>query len=234
MKPGTNTRPLIRTARAVALAALVGGALASAGCATVGEKDSCISRRPDLAGTAAFYELIDLVNLEAWGTPDFTPEEFAEFKPPFLWRKNQPRGGGGAGPDLGEFLKSPGCTQDGTFTYLTVFDREFLNVVKLKSLNGKVDDDGLIRETVLEKYHRLVYVAGRTVSLLESPDGNIYILVSRDIDRTADTFPVPEGWKLMTRMLEEDLVVELFGDVSVLRTKNEDSYQGPIPAGTVF
>lgn len=86
----------------------------------------------------------------------------------------------------------------------------------------------MIRETRLEKYHQLTYASGATVYILENPDGEQYIRVSRDLDRNSDTFPLPEGWTLTEHVLSEDLKLELSGTVSVLRTKNEDSFQGPI------
>ncbi len=63
-----------------------------AGCMPVGEQELCVSRSPEFEGSeGAFYELIDLVYKNVWGTPDFTAEEYAAFTPPLLWFKNDPR-----------------------------------------------------------------------------------------------------------------------------------------------
>jgi hypothetical protein len=202
------------------------------GCSSVGERDSCVSEEMSLEGTTAFYELVDPINKQVWGTSDFTPREYAEFKPPLFWQKNDPRGDGW--PDGGKFLRSPGCLEDGQFTYLNAFDRKFLNVVKLININKKIDKEGFIRGTVLEKYHRLFYSKGTSIPVLHSPTGERFIGVSRSIDRTTETFTLPEGWTLTTQKLEKDLQVELYGEVMVLRTDNEDSFQGPLSDGIVF
>jgi hypothetical protein len=67
------------------------------------------------------------------------------------------------------------------------------------------------------------------VNILKNPSGERFIEVSRSLNRYSDTFTLPEGWILTSQFLEADLQVELLGSVSVLRTDNEDSYQGPIP-----
>ena len=90
--------------------------------------------------------------------------------PPILLRKSMPsfrpryfglrmiRGSGWLTP--GEFLRSPGCTEPGQFTYLQAFDKEFLNVVRFVEMNIPADTQGLISMTELEKYHRLTYYSG--------------------------------------------------------------------------
>ena len=89
----------------------------------MGERESCVSREPDFSGGGAGYELFDLVHKEVWLTLDFTAQEYAEFSPPFLWVKNDPRIGMADG---GEFLRSPGCSEPGQFTYMQAFDKEKL------------------------------------------------------------------------------------------------------------
>ena len=202
-----------------------------AGCIEVEELETCVSREPALHGEGAGYELIDLLNKEVWGTADFTPEEYAAFLPPLLWIKNDPRI---LMADRGEFLRSPGCSEAGQYTYLQAFDREFLNVVKLVSMDQPADDQGLIRRTQLEKYHLLTYLAGRTVYILQSPTGERFIWVSRSVNPPSDTFTLPDEWTLTSNVLSTELSVDLSGDVSVLRTDNEDSFQGPLPDDISF
>jgi hypothetical protein len=72
------------------------------------------------------------------------------------------------------------------------------------------------------------------VSILENPDGERFIEVSRSVNRSSDTFTIPEGWTLTTHELQMELQVELSGIVSVLRTDNEDSFQGPLPDGIII
>jgi len=202
-----------------------------AGCMPVEDLEECVSLEPASDGEVVGYELIDLLNKEVWATSDFTPEEYAAFSPPLLWIKNDPRT---MIADSGEFLRSPGCSEPGQFTYMRAYDKGFLNVVQLITLDTPVDDQGLIRKTELEKYHVLTYFSGRTVHILQSPTGERFIWVSRSVDRPSDTFTLPEGWTLTTHVLSTELTLDLSGNVSVLRTDNEDSYQGPLPDGINF
>ncbi len=117
---------------------------------------------------------------------------------------------------------------------MTAFGRDLVQVVKFKSFSQPPNSEGLIRRVELEKYHELQYHAGRTISLLHSPHGEPFIAVARTLDRQADTPTLPEGWSLTKHLLEDDLRVDLNGEVSVLRMDNEDSYQGPLPAELVF
>jgi hypothetical protein len=192
-----------------------------------GDRELCRPRPPSFDGGGAGYELINLVGREVWATRNWAPEDYANFSFPFswfFWRKNDPRI---ALADRGQFLKSPGCT-DGHYSYMRAFGREFVQVVRLISINNRIDDLGLIRKTELEKYHTLHYSAGRTVSILQSPDGERFISVSRSLERSSDLPTLPEGWTLTDYLLAEEIQVDLLGRVSVLRMDNQDSYQGPI------
>jgi hypothetical protein len=177
------------------------------------------------------YELIDLLHKEVWATSHFTAEEYDAFSPPLLWIKNDPRI---MMADKAEFLQSPGCKESGEFTYIWKFEKFFLKVVQLVKMNKPADTEGLIRITELEKYHLLTYYSSRNVSILENPDGERFIEVSRSVNRPSDTFTLPDDWTLTTQVLQEELQLELTGIVSVLRTDNEDSFQGPLPDGIVI
>ena len=201
------------------------------GCMPVEELQECVSQEPASDGEGAGYELIDLLNKEVWVTSDFTPEEYTAFSPPLLRIKNDPRI---LVADSGEFLRSPGCSEPGQFTYMRAYDKGFLNVVQLITLATPVDDQGLIHTTELEKYHVLTYFSGRSVSILPGPTGERFIWVARTVDRPPDPATLPEGWTLTTHVLQTELPVDLSGNVSVLRTDNEDSFQGPLPDGISF
>ena len=177
------------------------------------------------------YELINLLTKEVLATSHFTSEEYDAFSPPLLWIKNDPRI---MMADEAEFLQSPGCNDPGQFTYMWRFDKFFLKVVQLIKMNKPADSEGLIIKTTLEKYHLLTYYSGRNVSILQNPIGERFIEVSRSVNRSSDTFTIPEGWTLTTHELQTELQVELSGIVSVLRTDNEDSFQGPLPDGIII
>ncbi|MEO0369738.1 MAG: hypothetical protein AAF197_13305 [Pseudomonadota bacterium] len=223
-KPGNRDSTLISKLLAF-LTALTLATLSGKSAAEHSQND-CVSEKMSLAGMTSFYELIDLRRKKVWGTADFSAEDYADFNPPMFWFKNDPRVKGWA--DSGEFLRSPGCSADGLFSYLYRFDRKFLNVVQLIEMGREVDRGGLIKEFVLEKYHRLFYSKGKTVPILISPTGERFIGVSRSLDRDSESFDIPRDWILKRLVLKEDLVVDLVGTVLVLRTNNKDSFQGPL------
>jgi hypothetical protein len=192
-----------------------------------GDQELCLPCPPSFDGEGVGYELINLVGREVWATRNWSPEDYANFSFPLswlFWRKNDPRI---ALADSGQFLKSPGCT-DGRYSYIRAFGKEFVQVVRLISINNRIDDQGLIRKTELEKYHILHYSADRTVSILQGPYGERFIGVSRSLERSLDSPSLPEGWTLTEHLLSKGIQVDLLGKVSVLRMSNEDSYQGPI------
>ncbi|MEO1324502.1 MAG: hypothetical protein AAFV59_16035, partial [Pseudomonadota bacterium] len=88
--------------------------------------------------------------------------------------------------------------------------------------------------TTLEKYHRLLYRSGRSVSVLHAPDGDQYIAVSRTVLRLTDANPLPDGWRIETYELTEDFDLDLSGTVVNIRTPNKDSFQGPLDTGSRF
>ena len=196
------------------------------GCSR-GDRVHCSTSAPALKNEGAGYELINLVGREVWATRNWTPESFADFSLPFfwfLWQKNDPRI---LLADDGSFLKSPGCTE-GHYNYMRAFGKKFFQVVRLISVNNRVDEQGLIRRTELEKYHILRYSAGNSVNILFSPEGKRFIGVSKSLENSLGTPMLPEGWVLKSHILTEEIQVELLGNVSVMRMSNKDAYQGPL------
>ncbi|THB79526.1 MAG: hypothetical protein D6B25_01195 [Desulfobulbaceae bacterium] len=187
----------------------------------------CVSNRPVFKNEGAGYELVNLAGREVWATGDWNPESFEDFSLPFhwlLWFKNDPRI---PLSDNGVFLKSPGCPE-GHYNYMYVFGKQFVQVVRLHSVGKRVDDQGLIRRTELEKYHTLRYSAGRSVSVLTSPDREKFIGVSKSLESSSEPPILPKGWLLTQHIFTEEIQVKLLGNVSVLRLSNKDSYQGPL------
>lgn len=219
-----KTGPLMKTGSFLTAIVILASLLAGY---RQGDQELCVSRPPSFDGEGAGYELLNLADGDVWATRSWTPAEYAAFSLPVSWtswRKNDPRI---ALADRGQFLQSPGC-EDDQYSYMQAFDREFLQVVQLNSINQSIDNQGLIRKAELEKYHVLHYSAGRTVSILRSPTGERFIGVSRSWDQSADAPTLPEGWTITEHLLTAELRVDLLGRVSVLRLDNEDSYQGPL------
>ncbi len=192
-----------------------------------GQRQSCVERAPNFDESAdAGYELLDFGRRQVWATTDWTPADFEQFSLPLswaFWGKNDPRVGLADGA---QFLRSPGCEADGQYSYMTAFGREFVQVVELDGMTRLGDG---ARQVALEKHHRLMFDAGRTVSLLISPDAEQYVCFVETLDRADAPARLPEGWRLSAVELSSALSVDLIGQVTVIRLSNEDSCQGPIP-----
>jgi hypothetical protein len=53
--------------------------------------------------------------------------------------------------------------------------------------------------------------------------------MGRDANRSSDEATIPDSWQLLEYSTPERLVIELFEENLVIRTDNQDSFQGPVP-----
>ena len=162
-----------------------------------------------------------------WATKEFSPQDFHDLGLPLHWAhwfKNDPRV---VLASSAQFVKSPGCA-DGEYTYMTAFGRNFVQVVHLDRISVLGKGDAKLRAITLEKHHGVTFAADQTVRVLQSPEGERYIAVAQTLDRSDAPVALPAGWSIDTHHLAQDLQVDLVGEVRVLRTTNEDSYQGPV------
>ncbi|MEO1474675.1 MAG: hypothetical protein AAFS03_12205, partial [Pseudomonadota bacterium] len=164
-------------------------------------------------------------------TRDWTTEEFDAFRFPLSklhWRKNDPRV---ALADNSAFAKSPGCDEDGQYTYLTAHGRQFLHVVDLHKMDRSQARSHQFVVIDIEKHHVLEYNAGRMISVLMDPDGQRYVAVTEELrsDGQAAAPQLPDGWSSTQVQLHHGLEVPLVGTVTVIRTSDGMSYQGPVP-----
>lgn len=205
------------------------GAIALGFAVTESEtRDHCVRVSPETAGQAVGFELIDLVRREAWVTTDWSVEAFAAFSPGLTaphWFKNDPRKGEA---EHAIILRSPGCANDGEFTYSTMYDRTFFHIADITRLTGAGLTGGVLVETLVSKHHRLEFESGAAVSFLVSPDGHHFVGVSRPVDRSHTPITLPEGWSLKRLRLDEAWQADLIGEVNVIRLQDGVAYQGPI------
>ncbi len=96
-------------------------------------------------------------------------------------------------------------------------------------------EPGFERVTVLPvyKHHRVGFVAGRTISILDMGDGWDYVpqvaRASFRPDADSGNAPeMPEGWSVRDVVLEEDLLVEMPYPARVCFFDTGDSWQGPV------
>jgi hypothetical protein len=161
-----------------------------------------------------------------WLGTDLTRDEFDSLTLPMGWFKNQPRE---VGPDSGRFFRSPNATEDGEFTDREHFGHTWRHNATVVEANTRLDEKGLLRRNLVAKFHEVTFLAGKTVYILISPDGDYYIRISRDVGRVIDEPKLPAGWRLASHVLERDLVVRLPNPTVNIRANNEDSFQGPVP-----
>ena len=185
-------------------------------------------------GPNAGHELLepgDSSSFVVWLTLSLTTEEFDAIDSPPGWVRNQPRESVGQG---GRFFRSPDGQFDGDFSVQQMFGTVWLHAATVVSIDGPLDGEGLLQATTVHKYHEPAYYAGRSVTILTSPESERYILVSRDAQRTSDEPTIPTGWTLEVIPLYTDVSFLLPEFTTVIRTDNEDSFQGPVPTDIVF
>jgi hypothetical protein len=168
-------------------------------------------------------------SLRAWISPEITLEEFEALEVPPGWIKNQPRESEECGADDVRFIKSPDSTEDGDILQQEFFGFNWFHAATVTQTNIPLDDEGLLMGSMVRKFHELTYNAGSCLVLLISPEGEVYFRIGRDANRVSDEPAIPNLWRLEEYTTPEKLVIELFEENLVIRTDNEDSFQGPVP-----
>lgn len=171
--------------------------------------------------------------IRAWvNTGNINREEFDALELPPTWFKNQPRESGGTGAAPGgisaEFLRSPDAPE-GEFDVQEHFGFEWFHAATIVEIGVPIGGDGLLVAVRVRKWHEYTVAPGTPILLLVSPEGDAYFRNGRDASRTEDDPTIPAGWRLVDYTPTETLVVELWPDNLVIRTDNEDSFQGPVP-----
>jgi hypothetical protein len=161
-----------------------------------------------------------------WLGTDLTRQEFDALKLPLGWFKNQPRE---PDADSGRFFRSPNAGASGEFTDEEHFGHTWRHNATVLEANTRLDEEGLLRRTLVAKFHEATFLAGKSVYILISPDGEYYLRISRDADRSAERPRLPTGWRLASHVLKRDLVVRLPNPTVNIRADNQDSFQGPVP-----
>lgn len=180
-----------------------------------------LERRPD--GT-----------IKAWvNVGDINREQFAALELPATWIKNQVResGGTGTGGITSRFLRSPDAAP-GEYVVEQHFGYTWLHAATVVQIGVQLEGDpeGDLVAVRVRKYHEYTVEAGTPILALVSPSGEAYFRNGRDADRTVDDPTIPQGWRLVDYTPKEELIIELFDDTLVIRTDNQDSFQGAVPA----
>jgi pimeloyl-ACP methyl ester carboxylesterase len=182
---------------------------------------------------AVGFELLEAKSaseLVVWVSQDITEAEFDAIELPDGWIKNQPRE---SDPDAARFLRSPDASEDGPLLEAELFGYTWQQNATVIETGIQMDDEGLLEGNRIAKYHEVTYNAGEPVYLLFSPEGDYYIRVSRDANRTQEDPTIPAGWVMIEHVSTTDLIFILPNPTLNIRADNEDSFQGPLSAETL-
>jgi hypothetical protein len=172
------------------------------------------------------FELLERMDdgtLRAWVSADpMTLEQFEAIDLPVNWIKNQPRE---SSVDGGNFAASPGADE---IVYEEYFGFRWFHSATVVEVGVPVDDEGLLSGALVEKVHEISYEPGSTVIALVSPDGETYVRIGRDAGRATDDPTLPTGWEIVEIDVPDGYTTMLPVPTLVIRTDNEDSFQGPV------
>ena len=179
------------------------------------------------------YEILEVKGpneIRAWASGSLTQAEFDAIQLPLGWMKNQSRV---IQTQSSRFARSPDAMLDAQFDDRVLFGYPWRHVATIRDANLQLDDDGLLRGSTVAKFHELVFDAGTVLTVLFSPAGDPYVLVTRDALRGSDVPTIPAGWDVVTYVAPQTLTFRLPDETTVIRADNEDSFQGPVPSLSV-
>jgi hypothetical protein len=134
-------------------------------------------------------------------------------------------------PDSAQFLRSPDANEDGVFTTAEHFGYQWMFNAQIVDMNVELpeNEEALLTGRYIAKYHEVTFKAGRTLSILISPQGEEYVLISRDANRITDIPVIPNSWQIEERVINQNLTFDLPNPTLNIRAENnQDSWQGPI------
>ncbi|MCS7469587.1 hypothetical protein NZK35_23290 [Stieleria sp. ICT_E10.1] len=99
---------------------------------------------------------------------------------------------------------------------------EFQNVFKIY---GEADAEVRALDGINLEINEGDFVA---LKLLISPSGEVFPRITRDANRTREEPTLPEKWRLIGHTLDRPMEFKLTGETTVIRTGNQDSFQGPV------
>ncbi|PWD97613.1 hypothetical protein [Marinilabilia rubra] len=178
------------------------------------------------------FELVQIISMDSilvWANNEIlTQEEFDSIQITSGWQKNEPREGM---PDYAKFLRSPDAGEDREFTSAEHFGFQWLFNAQIVDSNAELpeNEDGLLSGRYIAKYHQVTFNEGRTLSILISPQGEEYVLISRDANRITDIPVIPETWQIEEREINDSITFDLPNPTLNIRAENnQDSWQGPV------
>jgi len=195
-------------------------------------EDSGLFEEEEEEETRVGFEILQVVSQDeiiVWiNVGDLTLEDFDALELESGWFKNEPREGV---PDASSFDRSPGETESGVFTFEEHYGIEWMHNATVTEASLSFDEGGLLSGALVHKHHTVEYDEGRSVPAIVSPEGEHYILVSRDAERTQEDPSIPPTWQSIMVETTSRHSLPLPEYTVNIRTDNEDSFQGPLTTG---
>jgi hypothetical protein len=187
----------------------------------------------EVSSPAVTFELIEVVSqnqIHVWLVDEpITVDEFESLELESNWFRQEASEEGDV--SASRFLRSPDADEDGVFTTEEHYGFQWIYNAQIIEDGVELTDneEGLLSGRRIAKYQEVTYNAGRTISVLISPEGEEYIRISRDEDRTTEIQIIPESWTIEERQITEELVVRLPNPtLNIIVNNIGDSFQGPI------
>ena len=192
-------------------------------CSGNGDKSDLIEQDKQLS-----FEILQLVapdNIIVWVNTEMDQATFDALLLPDGWFKNEVRE---SEPDRARFTRSPNATMDGPLIQQEWFGHTWQQNAVIIETNIAVDGQSLLRGNRVAKYHEVEFMANRTLNLLIAPNGDQYLRITRDAERSAESPRVPSTWRVGQYQTIEAMTLTLPNPTLNIRLDNKDSYQGPI------
>ena len=139
--------------------------------------------------------------------------------------------------DAAYFRRSPGAANDGPVEAMDVDGLRFARIARfagLDPLDGR--SGGPITDAQvwsIDKYHSMLYVAGRTIEVLDFGDGATATPAWSPPMSAQRERVVPSLWSIRTVTLTNDLIVEIPNPARVAVFADGSGFHGPIPGALI-
>lgn len=176
-------------------------------------------------GPGVRFELFELATKSVWlcQTP-IDPADLDSLDLPDGWVLAPV---GEAGADAAFFRRSPGAAADGPVEVCEVAGHR---MVRVAVPVGQEELAPGVQMLSIEKHHTVRIAAGRTIDVLDAPDGTVQIqawMAPGDL-----TTPLPDGWSCRAVTLTRDLIAELPNPARLV-VVDGSGFHGPVSAADI-
>jgi len=176
-------------------------------------------------GSGLRFELIEAETRRVFiCQAEVTAEELEVFNPPDGYSQSLV---GDARADMAYFARSPGADSDGPVEIAELGGRRFSYVARPAGLETLAS--GAIEMTI-DKYHSVLYRAGRTIDVLDFGDGTVAVPAwgGRDPSVTLTDAMLDPAWTLRSIRLAGDLLTTIPNPSRVIVLEGAFGFHGPV------